>query len=213
MRIVAENVGVAIDGRTIFDGVHLECASGAVTALVGRSGAGKTTLLNVLGLLLPPTRGRVLVDGVDTTGWGPRQRQRFWRDHAAFILQDYGVIDEESVAFNVTMTASLFGARVAGDRERMAAVLEATGLRGRERELAARLSGGEKRRLAIARALYKDAAVIFADEPTASLDGKNRERVIDLLIALARQGRTVVVATHDEAMARAADFQYSLGTS
>ncbi|MCG0238621.1 MAG: ATP-binding cassette domain-containing protein [Firmicutes bacterium] len=213
MRIVAENVGVAIDGRTIFDGVHLECASGAVTALVGRSGAGKTTLLNVLGLLLPPTRGRVLVDGVDTTGWGPRQRQRFWRDHAAFILQDYGVIDEESVAFNVTMTASLFGARVAGDRERMAAVLEATGLRGRERELAARLSGGEKRRLAIARALYKDAAVIFADEPTASLDGKNRERVIDLLVSLARQGRTVVVATHDEAMARAADFQYSLGTS
>jgi len=213
VRIVAENVGVAIDGRTIFDGVHLECPSGAVTALVGRSGAGKTTLLNVLGLLLPPTRGRVLVDGVDTTGWGPRQRQRFWRDHAAFVLQDYGVIDEESVAFNVTMTASLFGARVAGDRERMAAVLEATGLGGRERELAARLSGGEKRRLAIARALYKDAAVIFADEPTASLDGRNRERVIDLLVSLARQGRTVVVATHDEAMARAADFRYSLGNS
>lgn len=104
MRIEAENVTMVIDGRTIIDGANLVCTPGTVTALVGPSGAGKTTLLNVLGLLLRPTSGRVLVDGVDTTGWGPRQRRLFWKDHAAFILQDYGVIEEESVAFNVTMT-------------------------------------------------------------------------------------------------------------
>lgn len=210
MRIEAENVTMVIDGRTIIDGANLVCTPGTVTALVGPSGAGKTTLLNVLGLLLRPTSGRVLVDGVDTTGWGPRQRRLFWKDHAAFILQDYGVIEEESVAFNVTMTSSIFGSRVVGDHERVKAVLDATGLGGRERELAVRLSGGEKRRLAVARALYKDAGVIFADEPTASLDDKNRARVIDLLVSLARQGRVVVVATHDAEMARASDSQYML---
>lgn len=210
MRIEAENVTMVIDGRTIIDGANLVCTPGTVTALVGPSGAGKTTLLNVLGLLLRPTSGRVLVDGVDTTGWGPRQRRLFWKDHAAFILQDYGVIEEESVAFNVTMTSSIFGSRVVGDHQRVKAVLDATGLGGRERELAVRLSGGEKRRLAVARALYKDAGVIFADEPTASLDDKNRARVIDLLVSLARQGRIVVVATHDAEMARASDSQYML---
>ena len=213
MRIEAESVTMVIDGRKIIDGASLVCTPRTVTALVGPSGAGKTTLLYLLGLLLRPTSGRVLVDGIDTTGWGPRQRRLFWKNHAAFILQDYGVIEEESVAFNVTMTSSIFGSRVVGDHQRVKAVLEATGLSGRERELAVRLSGGEKRRLAIARALYKDATVIFADEPTASLDDKNRARVIDLLVSLARQGRVVVVATHDAEMARASDAQYTLGRS
>ncbi|ADU51609.1 ABC transporter related protein [Thermaerobacter marianensis DSM 12885] len=210
MEIGVEQLTVVIDGRTILNRVSLACRPGTVTALVGPSGAGKTTLLNVMGLLLRPTAGRVRVGGTDATGWGSRQRRRFWRDHAAFILQDYGVIEEESVAFNVTMRASLLRGRVAGDPERLRAVLAATGLEGREREPAVRLSGGEKRRLGVARALYKDARVIFADEPTASLDERNRARVIELLVSLARQGRTVVVATHDEAMARAADSLYAL---
>ncbi|WP_245605542.1 ABC transporter ATP-binding protein [Thermicanus aegyptius] len=194
----------------MIEGASLICAPGTMTALIGPSGAGKTTLLHLLGLLLRPTGGRVLVDGKDTTGWGARQRRLFWKNHAAFILQDYGVIEEESVAFNVTMTSSLFGSRVRGDQERMKAALAATGLSGREREPAARLSGGEKRRLGIARALYKDAQVIFADEPTASLDDVNSKRVIELLVSLARQGRAVVVATHDDGVVRASDAQYSL---
>ncbi|MBE3551040.1 MAG: ATP-binding cassette domain-containing protein [Brockia lithotrophica] len=213
MRIEADKVGYAIEGRKIFEGVELECLPGTMTALVGPSGAGKTTLLHVLGLLLRPTEGRVMIDGRDTTGWGSKRRRLFWKDHAAFILQDYGIIEEESVAFNVTMTSNIFGTRVVGDHERVKEVLEVTGLSGRERELAARLSGGEKRRLGIARALYKDAQVIFADEPTASLDHRNSARVIELLVSLARQGRTVVVATHDDEVVRASDYQYSLARS
>nr|WP_281169604.1 ATP-binding cassette domain-containing protein [Thermicanus aegyptius] len=201
---------MVIDDRKIIEGASLICAPGTMTALIGPSGAGKTTLLHLLGLLLRPTGGRVLADGKDTTGWGARQRRLFWKNHAAFILQDYGVIEEESVAFNVTMTSSLFGSRVGGDQEWMKAALAATGLIGREREPAARLSGGEKRRLGIARALYKDAQVIFADEPTASLDDGNSRRVIELLVSLARQGRVVVVATHDDGVVRASDAHYSL---
>ncbi|WP_028986894.1 ATP-binding cassette domain-containing protein [Thermicanus aegyptius] len=210
MRIEADEVTMVIDDRKIIEGASLICAPGTMTALIGPSGAGKTTLLHLLGLLLRPTGGRVLADGKDTTGWGARQRRLFWKNHAAFILQDYGVIEEESVAFNVTMTSSLFGSRVGGDQEWMKAALAATGLIGREREPAARLSGGEKRRLGIARALYKDAQVIFADEPTASLDDGNSRRVIELLVSLARQGRVVVVATHDDGVVRASDAHYSL---
>jgi putative ABC transport system ATP-binding protein len=206
----ANQVTMIINERTIMENESVICDPGTLTALVGPSGAGKTTLLHVLGLLLRPTSGRVLMDGVDTTSWEAKQRRLFWKKHAAFVLQDYGIVEEESVAFNVTMTSSLFRSKVVGDKERVRKVLAKTGLNGRERELAARLSGGEKRRLAIARALYKDAQIIFADEPTASLDEANGDRVIELLQLLAKQGRTVIVATHDEKMMQAAHAMHTL---
>lgn len=210
MNIIADDVTVVIDGREIVHRASLDCAPGTMTALVGPSGSGKTTLLHCLGLLQRPTSGRVLVDGTDTTGWKSRERRRFWKELSAFVLQDYGVIEEESVAFNVTMASSVFGRRVRGDQGRLNAALEATGLGGRGGDLASHLSGGEKRRLSIARAIYKNAQVIFADEPTASLDDGNRANVIDLFASLARQGCVVVVATHDAEMVDACPVQYSL---
>lgn len=210
MNIEADEVTVVIDGREIVHRACLGCAPGTLTALDGPSGSGKTTLLHCLGLLQRPTRGRMLVDGADTTGWRSWQRRRFWKDHAAFVLQDYGVIEEESVAFNVTMAKSVFGSRVVGDHRRVQVALDETGLSGRAGELAAHLSGGEKKRLSIARAIYKNAHVIFADEPTASLDDGNRAKVIELFASLARQGCVVVVATHDAEMMGACDVRYAL---
>jgi putative ABC transport system ATP-binding protein len=210
MNIAADDVNVVIDGREIVHGASLVCYPGTMTALVGPSGSGKTTLLHCMGLLQLPTSGRVLVDGADTTGWKPRQRRLFWKAHSAFVLQDYGVMEEEPVAFNVTMASSVFGSRVSGDRRRLKAALEETGLSGRDGEPAAHLSGGEKQRLSIARAIYKDARVVFVDEPTASLDDGNRARVIELFASLARQGRVVVVATHDAEMMDVCDVRYSL---
>jgi putative ABC transport system ATP-binding protein len=119
-------------------------------------------------------------------------------------------MEEESVAFNVTMRGSVLGSRVLGDHRRLGAALEETGLSGRDGELAARLSGGEKQRLSIARAIYKHARAIFVDEPTASLDDGNRARVIELFASLARQGCVVVAATHDAEMIYACDVRYSL---
>ncbi|MGB3683259.1 MAG: ATP-binding cassette domain-containing protein [Rubrobacteraceae bacterium] len=210
MNIVADEVSVTIDGREIVHRACLDCPPGSMTALIGPSGSGKTTLLHCLGLLQLPTSGRVLVDGTDTTGWKSRQRRRFWKDHGAFVLQDYGVIEEESVAFNVDMTSSLFGSRVFSDHRRLKLALKETGLGGRDGELASHLSGGEKQRLSIARAMYKNARVAFVDEPTASLDGDNRAKVIELFAALARQGCVVVIATHDAEMIDACDIRYSL---
>lgn len=210
MNIAADDVTVVIEGREIVHRASLDCSPGTMTALVGPSGSGKTTLLHCLGLLQLPTSGRVLVDGTDTTGWKSRQRRRFWKEHGAFVLQDYGVMEEESVAFNVTMTSSIFGSRVSGDHRRLKLALKETGLGGRDGELAARLSGGEKQRLSVARAMYKNARVAFVDEPTASLDAGNRARVVELFAALARQGCVVVIATHDAEMINACDARYSL---
>ena len=186
---------------------------GVMTALVGPSGCGKTTLLHCLGLLLPVDQGRILIDGDDVTRYGDAARRRFWRDHAAFVFQDYGIMDEEPVAFNVTMQASILGRRVTGNQERLVQALEQTGLHGRADELASHLSGGEKKRLAMARAIYKDAAILFVDEPTASLDAANRRKVIDLLADFAAQGRTVIVATHDSEMINACGVQHEVGSN
>nr|MDH3152758.1 ATP-binding cassette domain-containing protein [Bacillus licheniformis] len=213
MLIEAQGISVAIGGRTVLDGETVQCPPGVMTALVGPSGCGKTTLLHCLGLLLPVNQGRILIDGHDVTSYGTAARRRFWRDHAAFILQDYGIMDEESVAFNVTMQASILGRRVTGNQERLAQVLEQTGLQGREGELASHLSGGEKRRLALARAIYKDAAFLFVDEPTASLDSTNRRKVIDLFADFGARGRTVIVSTHDSEMINACGARHKVGSS
>lgn len=211
MRIEARELQVRIDGREVLASETLRCEAGTITGLVGPSGCGKTTLLHCLGLLTRPDSGGVLIDGTDTGDWGPGRVRRFWRDHAAFVLQDYVVVDDESVAYNVSMSSSLLTNRVSADAARLNAALERAGLQGRGRELASHLSGGEKRRLAIARAIYKDASVLFVDEPTASLDAENRRRVIELLAERSAAGCTVIVATHDDEMMAACGVLHEVG--
>ncbi|UTR16954.1 ATP-binding cassette domain-containing protein [Salipaludibacillus sp. LMS25] len=211
MVIEAQDISVAINGRTVLKSETVHCEPGIMTALIGPSGCGKTTLLHCLGLLLPVDDGRIIINGKDVTRYKTAARRRFWRDHAAFILQDYGIMDEESVAFNVTMQASTLGRHMAGNKERLEEALKQTGLQGRESELAGRLSGGEKQRLALARAIYKDAEILFVDEPTASLDAKNRQMVIDLFVEFAARGRTVIVSTHDSEMIKACSAQHKVG--
>ncbi|KGN32828.1 phosphonate-transporting ATPase [Knoellia sinensis KCTC 19936] len=208
MILEAVDIQLDIDGRTALRSQSVVCRPSVMTALVGPSGSGKTTLLNCLGLMQKPTSGQVLLEGVDTTSWGDARRRRFWRDHASFVLQDYGIMLEESVAFNVTMVSSLWGRRVGGDVQRMRRALAMTGLQAREDELAAHLSGGERQRLGIARSIYRDATVLLVDEPTASLDIANRDRVIELLQERARQGCTLVVASHDPVLIEACDVQH-----
>lgn len=212
MLIEAQDISVAIGGRLVLDGESVRCKPGIMTALVGASGSGKTTLLHCLGLLLPVDKGSILIDGKDVTRYGTTARRRFWRDHAAFVLQDYGIMDEESVAFNVTMQASVIGRRVSGNKEQLIQSLEQTGLKGRENEMAGHLSGGEKQRLALSRAIYKDADFLFVDEPTASLDATNRRMVIELLKNFAVRGRTVIVSSHDSEMIDACSAIHQVGS-
>lgn len=213
LRLEASDLGMRIDGQEVLTGETLLCEPGMITGLVGPSGCGKTTLLHCLGLLQRPSAGRVLFDGADTSRWQSGQIRRFWRDHAAFVIQDYGIVDDESVAYNVTMTSNLFSGRATGDPAQWRSALERAGLPGRDGDLASHLSGGEKQRLAIARAIYKNATVIFVDEPTASLDAENRRRVVALFADRAAAGCTVIVATHDDEMMAACGKLHNVGAN
>jgi putative ABC transport system ATP-binding protein len=208
--LTAHDVSVIIDGRSIIANANLTCQPGAVTTLVGPSGSGKTTLLHCLGLLQQPSSGTVLVGESDTRDWRNARRRRFWHDHASFILQDYGIMEDETVAFNVTMKMSLLGRTFIGDSDRVDYALELTGLAGRNNERAAHLSGGEKQRLGIARAIYKNSACLLVDEPTASLDHDNRIQVMSLFARRAAEGCTVVIATHDDILIDASDNQFHI---
>lgn len=212
MDIRVENVGLALSGRTVLHDETVRALPGRALALVGPSGCGKTTLLSVLGLLHKPDTGKVLAGGTETCGWKDRSRRRFWQEHAAFVFQDYGLIDDESVAYNVALSRlSLFRPT----RKHVAQVedaLEQVGLGGRSHEKVSRLSGGEKQRVGLARAIFRRADIILADEPTASLDQRNRELVTGLLKAEAARGVTVVVATHDERLIAVCDEVHHVGS-
>ena len=196
MNIKANNVALSINGRSILSNVTLLAEGGKMTALSGKSGSGKTTLLNCLGLILPIDSGEILVNNTNAARWREAQRTAFWRKSASFIYQDYGIIDDESVSFNVSLKK--FGS----NQRQINEVLETVGLGGREKDHAMVLSGGEKQRLGIARAIYKNASVIFADEPTASLDESNRKLVVSLLRDCANRGVAIILATHDERLVK-----------
>lgn len=205
MNIKANNVSLSINCRRILSNVTLLAEGGKMTALSGKSGSGKTTLLNCLGLILPVDSGEILVDNTDTTRWHEAQRTAFWRKSASFIYQDYGIIDDESVSFNVSLR------KIGSNQRQVNEVLKTVGLSGREKDRAMVLSGGEKQRLGIARAIYKNASVIFADEPTASLDEANRNLVISLLRDCAKRGVAIILATHDERLVKECEEVVVLG--
>lgn len=136
--------------------------------------------------------GSIIIDENNATKWNDKEKIKFWHDHAAFIYQDYGIIEDESVNYNVTLFKKQSG------RKDVDEILKIVGLENRGIDLASVLSGGEKQQLGVARAIYKKASVIYADEPTASLDSMNRQLVIDLLKECRQRGATVILATHDE---------------
>jgi len=132
-----------------------------------------------------------------------KERLAFWADEASFVFQDYGIIEEWSVIENILLDRRTFGrARITDESRELLSII---GLEGKERTSAALLSGGEKQRVGIARAIHKGVRYIFADEPTASLDAENRALVVELLSSAARRGATVIVATHDADMMTACD--------
>lgn len=199
MEIKVSNIGVKINGNTIFSNISFEIKKGEMVAITGPSGCGKTTLLNCLGLIQSIDSGIIMIDEMDVTKWRDKEKTKFWNDYATFIYQDYGIIEDESVSYNVTLNKY----KMHGDK--VQTILKKVGLYDRDNELAVVLSGGEKQRVGIARAIFKNAAVIYADEPTASLDINNRKLVIELLRQCAKQGAIVVLATHDERLVNECD--------
>ena len=192
MEIRAQRIVVEIGGKYIFKDISISMEGNKMIAITGRSGCGKTTLLNCLGLIQNVKKGSILIDGNDTSAWNENDKTKFWHKSASFIYQDYGIIDNESVYYNVMLN------KQKQKYKKVDEVLNLVGLDGRGSDFASVLSGGEKQRLGIARAVYKNSEIIFADEPTASLDSKNREQVVNLLKSRKEAGVMIIIATHDE---------------
>ena len=190
---------------TLIDGATMTAAPGDFIAITGPSGSGKSSLLYLLGLLDRPDGGEVFLQGQPTSGLSDRERAALRLAHIGFVFQSYFLLPEFTAAENVAMPIRRLG-RLAGDaaRTRAAALLARLGLADQAGRLPRQLSGGQSQRVAIARALANDPPLLLADEPTGNLDSKASAVVFDIFEQLAKEGRTVIVVTHDMDFARRA---------
>ena len=206
----ASGLRLELGGETIIDLPELHIAPGALTVLSGPSGSGKSSLLYLLSGLLLPSAGTLDWAGTDLASLRESRRDAWRRNNAGFIFQNFHLIEELDPLANVLVAAWFGHASAAPWRDRALRLLEEFGV-PRDRARTALLSRGEQQRVAIARALLFDPAVIFADEPTASLDAASGAVVIATLQRLAHaEGRTVIVASHDHALLAAADRTIAL---
>ena len=181
--------------------VSLDIVEGEFVAIVGPSGSGKSTLLNLVAGLDRPTSGKVLVQGLEVSALGEEALCR-WRSCAiGIVFQFFQLLPTLTAAENVMLAMELAGCHRRERREQAQKRLEAVGLGGMGDRLPSELSGGEQQRVAIARALANDPPILLADEPTGNLDSRTGERIIALLASLHGQGKTVVLVTHEEALA------------
>jgi len=176
--------------------VNLHIPKGDFVYITGPSGAGKTTLLKLLYGAEHPTSGKLLVGGIDASKLSDRQLPHL-RRNIGVVFQDFKLIPNRTVADNVGLALEVLGMDRNDISRRIRAVLNTVGLRGRENSLPTDLSGGEQQRVAVARAIVNDPAILLADEPTGNLDGAMAVEVMEILLAVNLRGTTVMVATHD----------------
>lgn len=189
------------------DNVSFEVGKGEFVAVVGPSGAGKTTFLNLLGCMDVPTSGTLRIAGQEAQGLSERHRTRLRRDHIGFVFQHFGLLPALTVAENIALP-SLFAARRSA--QRVEELLAKVALTPRRNHRPHELSGGEMQRVAIARALINQPQMLLADEPTGNLDSATGATIIELFQQLHAEGLTIIVVTHNDALAAAAQRQLRL---
>jgi putative ABC transport system ATP-binding protein len=179
--------------------VSLRIAPGEFVVVRGVSGSGKSTLLNILGCLDPPTRGSYRLDGEDVARYDDKQLSRLRNAKIGFIFQSFNLLPRTTALENVEIPMVYSQGKV--DRQKALAALERVGLAARASHFATELSGGEQQRVAVARALINSPALILADEPTGNLDLNSGREVLRLLCDLHTEGHTILLVTHDDAVA------------
>ena len=186
--------------------INLQIRDGEIVTIVGPSGAGKTTLLQIMGTLSPADSGMIRYSGEDVTVMKDKALSKFRNSHIGFVFQFHQLLPEFTALENVILPALIGGASKREAVKRGEELLNKLGLGGRLEHRPAELSGGEKQRVAIARALINKPDVIFADEPTGSLDSRNREEIKQLFHDLRRDlNQTIVIVTHDASLTEVAD--------
>ena len=204
--IEVKNVSKSFGDLNVLQSVNLTVQQGEIVSIVGKSGAGKTTLLQIIGTLDRPTSGTVLIDGEDLFLLSDKQLAQFRNRHIGFIFQFHQLLPEFTALENVMMPGLIAGE----DRKEVGAraeqLLTALGLKERMAHKPAQLSGGEKQRVAAARAMMMKPSIILADEPSGSLDESNKKELHQLLLRMREEfGQTILIVTHDKELAQISD--------
>lgn len=190
----------------VLKGIDLHIDKGEVVSIVGPSGAGKTTLLQIIGTLDRPDSGSVVVDGIDVGHLSANKLSDFRNRHLGFVFQFHQLLPEFTAIENIMIPAYIAGTKQKDARRHAGELLEFMGLADRARHKPGQLSGGEKQRVAVARALVNHPSVILADEPSGSLDSRNKAELHQLFFDLRDKfGQTFVIVTHDESLAGITD--------
>ncbi len=195
--ILFQNVIKRYDGRAVLKDIDLQIGGGEFVTLIGPSGAGKSTLLHSLIGALPVTRGSISVDGYDITKFNREQLQGF-RRKMGIVFQDFKLLPKKTVAENIAFALEACGEPESKIKKRVAEVLEIVNLTRQAHQFPHQLSGGEKQRTAIGRALVHDPKLFIADEPTGNLDPESADEVLMLLQKINISGATVILATHNK---------------
>ncbi len=195
----------------VLKGIDLEIEKGEIISIVGPSGAGKTTLLQIMGTLDEPDEGTIEIDGTMVSHMKERELSAFRNKNIGFVFQFHQLLPEFTALENVMIPALIAGVSSKESKGRAMEILELMGLKERAIHKPNELSGGEKQRVAVARALINHPAVVLADEPSGSLDTHNKEELHQLFFDLRKRlGQTFVIVTHDEALAKITDRMISM---
>lgn len=193
-------------GETSFhalNDISLNIEDGQFVCIVGKSGSGKSTLLNITGTLDRATSGTICIDGVEVHNLKGKQLAKFRNEKIGFVFQNFYLEPEYTVYENVEIPLVVAGSYSKGNVEKIARTLALVHLTDKVKNKVKTLSGGEQQRVAIARAIINDPAIILADEPCGNLDAANSENIIDIFKRLHKEGKTVIMVTHDEEDAKA----------
>lgn len=201
-----KNITKSFGSLQVLKGIDLHINKGEVVSIVGPSGAGKTTLLQIIGTLDKPDAGTICIDGIDVSCLSTRKLSDFRNQHIGFVFQFHQLLPEFTALENIMIPAYIAGKSNSEAKQRALELLAFMGLSDRAHHKPAELSGGEKQRVAVARALVNKPAVILADEPSGSLDSKNKAELHQLFFDLRDKfGQTFVIVTHDEGLAAITD--------
>ncbi|QUH24490.1 ABC transporter ATP-binding protein [Serpentinicella alkaliphila] len=187
------------------NGINLSVKKGEFVSIQGPSGCGKSTLLNIISCLEKPTNGKIIIDNIDIADQDDDKLAEIRRDKIGFIFQSYNLIPTMSALENVMLPMMFAGKDDKIMTARATMLLEMVGMQNRMNHKPAELSGGEQQRVAVARALINDPLLIIGDEPTGNLDSKTGSAVMEMLVKLNKEGRTILIVTHDSVVANMAD--------
>ncbi len=195
--IKLENVTKTIGKKVILENLSLKINQGDLVAIVGKSGSGKSTLLNLLGLIDGDYSGHYEIFGQQNVHVNSVKSQAIIREHISYLFQNFALIDNETVEYNLMLALKYVKLSKKDKVKKIEEILERVGLPSTLHQKVSELSGGEQQRIAVARAILKPSQLLLADEPTGSLDPENRDLVLNFLLDMNKEGKTVIIVTHD----------------